>query len=368
MALTSKQKFELNKFIKELKTYRGRHTELVSVYIPAGYDITKITNHLFQEQGTAVNIKSTSTRKNVQDALEKMIQHLKLYPKTPENGLAAFSGNVAEREGQSDVKVWSIEPPIPMNQRLYRCDKQFILDPIADMTETKEVYGLVVMDKREGNIALLKGKTIVELANTSSNVPGKTRAGGQSSARYMRIRIDAAKDFYKNIAELMQSNYLDLKNNLKGIIIGGPGHTKYDFVDKYDYINTELKNKIIGIKDLSYTGPFGLQELLEKSEDLLANESVMTEKNLMNKFFDLLNSDNEMVTYGKEHVRSAIEKSAVDTLLISETLDDDTLDEFEQLCENFGTNFEMISIETREGKQLNDIGKFAAILRYKLNY
>jgi len=368
MALTSKERFELTKFVKELKTYRGRHTELVSVYVPAGYDITKISNHLFQEQGTAVNIKSTATRKNVQDALEKMIQHLKLYNKTPKNGLAAFSGNVAEREGQSDVKVWSIEPPMPMNQRLYRCDKQFILDHLESMTETKEVYGMVVMDKREGNIALLKGKAIIELATATSNVPGKTRAGGQSSARYMRIRIDAAKDFYKKIAEMMQDNFLELKGNLKGIIIGGPGHTKYDFVDKYDYINTELKRKIIGIKDLSYTGPFGLQELLEKSEDILANESVMTEKNLMNKFFDLLNRDNEMVTYGKEHVKNAIEKSAVDTLLISETLSDDVLDEFETLCEQFGTTFEMISIETREGKQLNDMGKFAAILRYKLHY
>ncbi len=297
-----------------------------------------------------------------------MIQHLKLYSRTPPNGLVAFSGNVAEREGQSDVKVWSMEPPIPMNQRLYRCDKTFILDHLMGMTETKEVYGMVVMDKREGNIALLKGKAIIELATATSNVPGKTRAGGQSSARYMRIRIDAAKDFYKTIAEMMQSNFLEIKGNLKGIIIGGPGHTKYDFVDKYDYINTELKDKIIGIKDLSYTGPFGLQELLEKSQDLLASESVMTEKNIMNKFFDLLNSDIDMVAYGKEHVRSAIERSAADVLLISETLDDDTLDEFEALCEKFGTKFEMISVETREGKQLNDIGQFAALLRYKLHY
>jgi peptide chain release factor subunit 1 len=368
MGITSKEKFELTKFVKHLKIYRGRHTELVSVYIPAGYDITKITNHLFQEQGTATNIKSTATRKNVQDALEKMIQHLKLYQQTPKNGLAAFSGNVAEREGQSDVKVWSIEPPIPMNQRLYRCDKLFVLEPLEVMTESTEVYGLVVMDKREGNIALLKGKAIIELANTTSNVPGKTRAGGQSSARYMRLRIDAAKDFYKQIADLMQNSYLDIKTTLKGIIIGGPGHTKYDFVDKYDYINTELKQKIIGIKDLSYTGPFGLQELLEKSEDLLANESIMTEKKIMQRFFDLLNKDQEMVAYGKNHVKDAIEKSAVETLLISETVDDDILDEFESICESFGTNFEIISTETREGKQLNDIGKFAAILRYKLTY
>ena len=132
-----------------------------------------------QEQGTASNIKSASTRKNVIDALEKMISHLRIFKKTPEHGLAVFSGNVAEREGQQDFKVWSIEPPVPLKTRIYRCDKHFQLDLLRDMLETKEVYGLVVMDRREGNLAYLKGKTIIPLTNTTSNVPGKSRAGGQ---------------------------------------------------------------------------------------------------------------------------------------------------------------------------------------------
>ena len=100
MTVSSKQRHILKKFIKDLASFKGRHTELVSVYIPQGYDMNKIINHLAQEQGTATNIKSTSTRKNVPDALERMIQHLRLYKKTPEHGLAAFAGNVAEREGQ----------------------------------------------------------------------------------------------------------------------------------------------------------------------------------------------------------------------------------------------------------------------------
>ena len=137
MIITAAQKFKLKKFIKELEIYRGRHTELVSVYIPAGYDMNKIINHLNQEKGTATNIKSSSTRNNVIDALERMIQHVKLFKQTPENGLAVFSGNVAEREGQQDFKVWSIEPPIPLKIRIYRCDKQFVLEHLAEMVEDK---------------------------------------------------------------------------------------------------------------------------------------------------------------------------------------------------------------------------------------
>ena len=157
LKISTKERLKLKHFVKELGLHRGRHTELVTVYIPQGYDMNKIINHLSQEQGTASNIKSTATRNNVIDSLEKMMQHLKVIGRTPENGFAVFSGNISEREGQPSIKAFSIEPPSPINTRLYRCDKTFMLDILADMLETKEAYGLIVIDRRDANIALLKG-------------------------------------------------------------------------------------------------------------------------------------------------------------------------------------------------------------------
>ncbi|RMF54867.1 peptide chain release factor 1 [Candidatus Woesearchaeota archaeon] len=363
MSLTAAQRLKLSKFIKELEKHRGRHTELVTVYIPSGYDINKIINHLSQEQGTATNIKSSSTRKNVIDALERMIQHLRLYKQTPPNGLAAFSGNVAEKEGQSDVQVWSLEPPVPLKTRIYRCDKEFQLDILREMCETKETWGLVVMDRREGNIALLKGKSIVPLVHVKSNVPGKTRAGGQSAQRFERLREGAAKDFYKKIGELMKNEFLENKE-LKGIIVGGPGPTKYDFVNG-NYITDQVKRKIIAIKDTGYTGDFGVQELVDLSQDILANEEIAREKKVVGEFFDKLATDPEMVSYGKEEVKRLLEQGAVETLLLSEDLDDKSLDELEASAKNFGTKIEIISTDTREGVQLKDMGMVGAILRYK---
>jgi transcriptional regulator with XRE-family HTH domain len=189
MSLTEQQKHKLKKFIKDLSRHKGRHTELVSVYIPQGYDMNKIIQHLSQESGTATNIKDATTRKNVITALDKMIQHLRLFKKTPEHGLAAFSGNVAAQQGKQDFEVWSIEPPVPLKTRIYMCDKTFVLDLLEDMLETKEVYGLVVMDRRDANIAYLKGKTIIPLQKTHSEVPGKIRAGGQCCVKDTLIQL-----------------------------------------------------------------------------------------------------------------------------------------------------------------------------------
>ena len=365
MALSEKQRHDLKKFIKELEQHRGRHTEFVSVLIPAGYDLNKIINHLSQEQGTATNIKSTATRKNVIDALERMIQHLRLFKKTPEHGLAAYAGNVASAEGQSDLRVWSIEPPVPLKMRIYRCDKDFKIEILKDMLDTKEVYGLIVLDRRDANIAILKGKTIIPLLKTHSEVPGKFRAGGQSAPRFARLREGAAKEHYKKVAEYAKEQFLGYKG-LQGIIVGGPGPTKYDFVEG-GYLTTELKNKVIAIKDLSYTGDFGLEELLEKSEDVLASEGVAQEKKVMAEFFDKLAKTPGIVSYGEADTFAKLSMGAVDRVLLSDDLDDNIIDKFEDEAKRLGSEVIIVSTETREGVQLKEIGKIAAILRYEVN-
>src|SRR3989338_9024991 len=283
-----------------------------------------------------------------------MIQHLKLFKRTPPNGLVVFSGNVAEREGQQDFKVWSIEPPIPLKTRIYSCDKEFVLDILREMLEAKEVYGLVVMDRRDANIALLKGKTIIPLVKTHSEVPGKFKSGGQSALRFARQIEGAAKDHYKNVAEYMKEAFLNMEG-LKGIIVGGPGPTKYDLIEG-NFITNEVKKKVIAIKDLGYTGEFGLEELLEKSQDVLAQEDVMEEKKIVGKFLEMLATRQKMAAYGEADVMNKLKMGVVDTLLLSEDLPDEKIEEFENEAKSVGTNIKIISTQPREGVQLRDLG------------
>ncbi|MAF34975.1 peptide chain release factor 1 [Candidatus Woesearchaeota archaeon] len=362
---SAQQLYKLKKFIKDITSHRALHTEFVTVYVPKGYDMNKIIQHLSQEQGTATNIKSAVTRKNVIDALERMIVHLRLYKQTPPNGLAAFSGNVAAREGKVDVKVWSIEPPNPLNTRLYRCDKDFKVDILQEMLTTKETYGLVVVDARDANIALLKGKAIIPLAKSHSHIPGKMKAGGQSSVRFASNRELAIKQHYKKVADLMKDKFLPLGNDLKGIIMGGPGPAKYALVDS-GFLTGDVQKKIIGIKDLSYTDDFGLRELVEKSQDLLKEAAITDEKQSVQQFLELLAKEPGKVRYGEKDCRAAVELGAVQTLLVSEAVPDETVEELEELCSQYNTELKMISTETTEGNQIKELGLVAAVLRYDM--
>ncbi len=172
-------KDELAEIVEELEKYRGRQTELITVYISAGYEAVSVQKQLEAEQSTAKNIKSTSTRKNVTEALEKIVRHLKEFKKTPENGLAVFCGNISKVEGQNDLRLWSIEPIMPLKVRLYRCDKEFVLEPLKEQLEVTEIYGLLVMDRKEATIGVLEGKRIEIIQKMTSGVPSKVRAGGQ---------------------------------------------------------------------------------------------------------------------------------------------------------------------------------------------
>jgi peptide chain release factor subunit 1 len=390
--------------LKELEAIRGRHTELVSAYVPSGYSIAEVMNQIFQEKGTASNIKSKNTRKNVLTALEKIIQHLKLFKQTPPNGLVVFCGNVSPVEGKDDIKLWSFEPPVKMNQKIYWCDQTFVLDPLKDLMREKEVYGLIVLDGKEANIGILKGKTLEQLKHMDSNVPSKSVKGGMSQRRYDRIIEDALNEFFTKVAEIA-SQLLLQQPELKGIIIGGPGPTKESFA-KGNYLHYELQKKLLGVKDTGYTGEYGLQELVERSDDLMKEAAVVKERELMQKFYGELQKGGNVV-YGYNETVRALEAGAVETFLISEGFDwvhvklkcecenevekdlskrivesqvcskckkkmkveemKELVDVVTDKAKNLGTAVEFISVNTREGMQFKELGGIGAFLRYKLS-
>lgn len=358
-----KQRFKLRKLVRQLQKYRARHTELITVYVPAGYNLQGIFDQLSAEAGTSRNIKSAGTRKNVTTALEKMLSHLRGYKKTPPHGLAVFSGNIAEREGQQDFQIWSVEPSDDIKVKMYRCDQAFYLDPLIEQLETKAIYGLVVMDRREANLALLKGKAIVPVLDLDSMVPGKFKVGGQSAARMARVIEGMAKDFYKKVGGLVNEKFSGTE--IKGIIVGGPGPTKEDFVAG-DFLRTDVKKKILGIKNIGYTGEFGLKELVDRSEDILEKEEMMIEVRLVQKFLTLMATRRNMVAYGEEAVRKVIDINAVETLMISEDFQEDKMEELMDKVEEAGGDVFIISKDTREGIQFAGLGGIGAILRYAI--
>lgn len=396
-------RLKLKQLLDRLEGIRGRHTELVTVYIPSGYNLTKVVNQLSQEQSTASNIKSKTVRKNVMSALEKILQHLKLYKQTPSHGLVIFCGNISEKEGQSIIQLFAIEPPEPIKTKIYHCGQEFVLTPLKELLREKEIYGLIVLDKSEANIGLIKGKKIESLKHLTSIVPGKTKKGGQSSVRFARVREGLLFDFLKKVGEIASQQFRE-KRDLKGVIIGGPGPIKERLVNE-DFLHPDIKSKIIGVVDTSYTGEYGLNETIERAEDLISKASIIKEKKVLDRFFNEFSKDSGLAVYGIDEVLKALKSGNLEMLLISEDFDfvkallececgykeervirklrkcicpkcgreikikdgKEIIDEIIKIAEQMGTTVELISTGTPKGTQLKELGGIGGILRFKID-
>lgn len=359
-------KDELQNVLEELEGFKGRQTELISVYIASGYDTISVQKQLEAEKSTAKNIKSTSTRKNVGEALDKIVRHLKDYKRTPDNGIAVFCGNVSQVEGQTDLRLWAIEPPEPLKVRLYRCDKEFVLEHLQEQLVAGEVYGLILMDRKEATIGILEGKRIETIQKLTSGVPSKVRAGGQSSQRFHRITEGLTKEFYKRIADEAKLAFFD-NPRLKGILIGGPIPTKDEFIDG-QYLLRPLHDKILGRVDMGETSEAGLPELVNRSQEILASQEIIKERNLLEKFFEKLGRNPDFAKYKKEDIEKALEFGAVETILISKNADRQLAKELKTKAEAIGSKIEVVSMETDEGKQFMNITQdgIGALLRFKV--
>ncbi|HOK58490.1 peptide chain release factor aRF-1 [Methanothrix sp.] len=412
MEISAQEKYEFKRLLDELRSKSGRGTELISLYIPPDKQISDVMAQLREEHGQAANIKSKLTRTNVQSALESAMARLRLIPRAPENGVVLFIGAVDIGGNRTDMYTKVIEPPEPITTYRYHCDSSFLLTPLEDMLSEKKTFGLIVLDRREATIGILKGKRIEPLKHLTSTVPGKQRKGGQSSHRFQQLRLIAIHDFYKRIGEAANDAFLSIdQKELQGILIGGPSPTKEEFIAG-NFLHHELQKKILDAFDVSYTDEAGLSELVEAAQDRLLDLELTQEKLAMRRFMKELVSDRGLASYGEKEVRQNLALGAVDLLLLSEELrktrvkvrcqnqscdytdertrtpsspaigtcpkcgspltiteEVDLITELSQLAEQSGAAVKIISTDFEEGAQLlHAFGGIAAVLRYRTTH
>ncbi len=312
-----KNEYNILREIKRLKGIRGYGTELISVYIPAGYPLSEETAKLREEHSQSSNIKSKSVRNNVQSALEKIMQYLKLYRETPKNGLAVFCGNVSTNSGKVDIELFSMEPSIPLKVNIYRCESTFLLDPIEEIVGSKDTYALLVMDGREATIATLKGSHIQIIKRLNSMVHAKVGKGGQSQARFVRQREETIGEYHTRISEILNTTFTSSGFKIKGLIVGGPGPSKESFL-KQNTLNYQIK--VLGTYDTGYTDEFGLHEMIEKAADLLKEQEAFQERKVIERFMQEI-SRKGLAVYGYEETHHALAANQVSTLIINEDLE-----------------------------------------------
>lgn len=294
---------------------------------------------------------------------------------------------------------------------VHNCDDHFHVEWLKDMLKEDKVFGILVIDSSDAGMGILSGDRLEVVDVLTSGISGKTRKGGQSARRYERGREMELTYYFNRVAEHATRVFID-SNKVTGMIVGGPGPTKDEFL-KGGYLHYELQKKVVAVLDLGYSGREGVRELVEKAGDILKDVRLVEEKRLVQKFLYEVNRQGGLAVYGLPRVMDALQKASADVVLVSYDLDTvridasckkcgtvktetvqatkkvqtrqettsapcakcgstdydvtekDIVDVLEELAFQVGSKVEVISSGTEEGNMFKSFGGVGAILRYR---
>jgi len=135
-----------------------------------------------------------------------------------------------------------------------------------------------------------------------------------SARRFERLIEESIEYYYKHVGEHMDRYFV---NTVKGVIVGGPGPAKENFV-KMSPFNYQIK--ILGVVDTGYTDEYGIREVMAKSGDLISEQAAIKERVIIERFIKAVVSEAGLAAYGEAEVRKAIESKQASQLLVSEGL------------------------------------------------
>lgn len=358
----SAERHKLRRKVEQLKAYKGRHSSFTTLYVPPSKNLTDVIGFVRTELAGAENIKSKANRKNVSDNLTAILSELTKIGSIPENGLAFFFGVEEEGGTGNDIRELLI-PPTPISQFIYLCGREFVTEELENMTKPKSLVVIVLIEGGKVTVGYLRGKHMELIRDEDFFIIGKTRAGGQSAKRYMRLREEKMMEFFKFVGRLLNNLLVDELENVDAIVLGGNTIRAQEFLEHGD-LDYRLREKVAEtIIPVSIIDETGLYQAMKEASRVLRETEIYAERQMWEQFMDDLMKGLNTVTYGRKEVMDALHEGRVDTILVLEDISDQMDDLYDDVTA-FGSKLLVFSNQTESGAQLKGFGGIAARLRW----
>ena len=225
--------------------------------------------------------------------------------------------------------------------------KKYEIERIKELKVKKPRIGVCILDEEECDIWIISES--IKKIGSIRGIHGK---------RYKSSMESEIKKYFSEILKILQNIEVD------GLIIAGPGFIKEEF---YNFIRQAHLVKNVLVDSVSHTGDVGLNELLRRGtvERMIKNSMVVEETKLVEKFLEKI-SKNDLVVYGLEETRKALEMGTVETFIISDKLirsHEDLLD----LAEKTDAKIRIISSNHDAGKRFLGMGGIGGFLRFRID-
>ncbi|MFC4542075.1 Vms1/Ankzf1 family peptidyl-tRNA hydrolase [Halosolutus amylolyticus] len=354
--------YELYDRIDRLADVTADRDVLVSRAVTPEASIGEARQPVETDYAEATQLDERSDPRQLVDALETVRSELNEYDELPENGLAIYAGV------PDDDLVTAVfdDPPAPIAQSTYEHANEFDLDPLAEVTEPSSTHGLLVVERGGAALGRLDDEGVEVIDSFDSDVPGKSSAGGQSAERFERDRERQKRDFFDTVAERAAQSFLG-DDPVDSVLLGGTIGTIEAFRDEAD-LDHRLADRLVDTEfAIEYATEQGLRELAEKGREHLDDRERDEPREHLDRFFAGIRDDEEPIAYGREEVDDALEYDAVETLLLSTTLDGRSFRELGDRADEQGGETVVVPDDFADGDRFADaFDGVGALLRFPI--
>jgi protein pelota len=221
---------------------------------------------------------------------------------------------------------------------------------------------VITVDDQEAYIFILRDYVVEKLVNIESHMPGKYLESVDRSI----IRSKFHKLIGEEVARFIEREPSD-------VVVTGPGFAKNELVK---YLKEKFRSLNIIEETASCIGEPGVREVINRGtfSKIMARSTLLRDSYLVDKLLEYLSKKPNLVAYGREEVKHAAARGAVESLLVSERLfkmsNPNERNIIEDTCkrvEEYGGKVYFIGGEHEKGKQLISLGGISALLRFAIH-
>lgn len=214
-----------------------------------------------------------------------------------------------------------LQPPLPVTNALYRCDKVFHWSHLVPLYKTQVQHGLAILTGDELRCYVVEGSHLRRLADVNLTIHRQNRhkCGGQSQNRYLHQRQNQIDAFIKESAERLNIAYMDLevtgKPRVASLVLAGTGEVK-DMVFAHSSLHAKLRSIIPSV--ISLANPQEVYKALELARPYFQGADYKIEKATLNRLNQLLADPafTDTVVYGPCELERAANLALVKELVV----------------------------------------------------
>ncbi len=339
------------KLLHDLALLAETDRTVLSVYLNTAQHKDRVDEFIEKEKRRLRPLLSTSEWGDLDSSLEFLVDFInkKRSGGYRGPGLAFFADL-----GASYVK--GVELPVTPKP-LLTVESEPQLFPLAMLLDEYEPVGVITVDHSGARIFVAAGKTTEDGDSLKKKIKNLVKVGGWSQMRYQRRRDKQILLMAKDIASRATTVFKEA--GVKRIVLAG---REQMITAVKPELPKAMVKQIIGT--VAWDMKSGDDKLLEKLRPVMEQAERDQEAGLLERLNGELRR-NGLAVGGLKLVQDALQFGAVDTLLVSDDLDQDSKERFTRQAEAIGAHIEFFP---GKPKLLAEHDGIAALLRYRAGF